>query len=89
LTQIGVYDTGGVGENIRASGANPLASQDPLITSKDNRFLFAVNAGSESISSFSINDDSTLTAASLNVSTSGSSGAQNPVSLTVFENYIA
>jgi len=77
LTQIGVYDTGGVGENIRASGANPLASQDPLITSKDNRFLFAVNAGSESISSFSINDDSTLTAASLNVSTSGSSGAQN------------
>ena len=52
LTQIGVYDTGGVGENIRNSGANPLASQDPLIVSKDQRFVFAVNAGSESISSF-------------------------------------
>ena len=55
LQQIGVYDTGGVGENIRASGANPLASQDPLIVSKDQRFVFAVNAGSESISSFVIN----------------------------------
>ena len=47
LFQIGVYDTGGIGENIRASGANPLASQDPLIVSKDQRFVFAVNAGSE------------------------------------------
>ena len=91
LQQIGIYDTGGVGENIRASGANPLASQDPLIVSKDNRFVFAVNAGSESISSFVINDDYSLTAASLDVSTSGTSGAQNPVSLTIFENtlYVA
>jgi len=42
LEQLGVYDTGGIGENIRASGANPLASQDPLIVSKDQRFVFAV-----------------------------------------------
>lgn len=88
LTEIGVYDTGGVGENIRNSGANPLASQDPLIVSKDQRFVFAVNAGSESISSFSINDDFTLTPASLNVPTTGSSGAQNPVSLTIFEDIL-
>ena len=88
LTEIGVYDTGGVGENIRASGANPLASQDPLIVSKDQRFVFAVNAGSESISSFVINDDFTLTPASLDVSTSGATGAQNPVSLTVFEDIL-
>ena len=88
LVQLGVYDTGGVGENIRNSGANPLASQDPLIVSKDQRFVFAVNAGSESISSFSINDDFSLTPASLNVSTSGSSGAQNPVSLTIYENIL-
>ena len=86
LTQIGVYDTGGVGENIRNSGANPLASQDPLIVSKDNRFVFAVNPGSESISSFVINDDFSLTPASLDVSTTGNSNAQNPVSLTVFDN---
>ncbi len=88
LEQIGVYDTGGVGENIRASGANPLASQDPLIVSKDRRFLFAVNAGSESISSFRINDDYSLTPASLDVSTSGKSSAQNPVSLTLFEDIL-
>jgi len=88
LEQLGVYDTGGIGENIRASGANPLASQDPLIVSKDQRFVFAVNAGSESISSFVINDDFSLTPASLDVSTSGSSGAQNPVSLTIFENIL-
>jgi len=88
LEQIGVYDTGGVGENIRNSGANPLASQDPLIVSKDQRYVFAVNAGSESISSFTINDDFTLTPASLNVSTVGASGAQNPVSLTQFEDIL-
>lgn len=89
LVQIGVYDTGGVGENIRNSGANPLASQDPLIVSKDQRFVFAVNAGSESISSFVINqDDYSLTPADLNVSTSGASGAQNPVSLTIFEDIL-
>lgn len=88
LTQIGVYDTGGVGENIRNSGANPLASQDPLIVSKDHRFVFAVNAGSESISSFSINDDYSLTPATLDISTSGASGAQNPVSLTLYEDIL-
>ena len=88
LTLIDVYETGGVGENIRASGANPLASQDPLIVSKDQRFLFAVNAGSESISSFIINDDFSLTPADLNVSTSGATGAQNPVSLTLFEDIL-
>ena len=88
LVELGVYDTGGVGENIRNSGANPLASQDPLIVSKDQRFVFAVNAGSESISSFIINDDFSLTPASLDVSTSGSSGAQNPVSLTIYENIL-
>ena len=88
LRQIGVYDTGGVGENIRNSGANPLASQDPLIVSRDQRFVFAVNAGSESISSFRINADYSLTPASLDVPTSGYSGAQNPVSLTIYQNIL-
>lgn len=88
LSLIGVYDTGGVGENIRNSGANPLASQDPLIVSKDQRFVFAVNAGSESISSFLINEDYSLTPADLDVSTVGASGAQNPVSLTMFEDIL-
>jgi len=88
LSLLGVYDTGGVGENIRNSGANPLASQDPLIVSKDRRFVFAVNAGSESISSFTINDDFSLEPADLNVPTGGSVGAQNPVSLTQYQDLL-
>ena len=88
LSLLGVYDTGGIGENIRNSGANPLASQDPLIVSKDERFVFAVNAGSESISSFVINEDYSLTPADLNVPTGGASGSQNPVSLTMFEDIL-
>ncbi len=88
LSLLGVYDTGGVGENIRNSGANPLASQDPLIVSKDRRFVFAVNAGSESISSFTINDDYSLSPADLNVPTGGASNAQNPVSLTQYEDIL-
>ena len=88
LSLIAVYDTGGIGENIRNSGANPLATQDPLIVSKDKRFVFAVNPGSESISSFLVNDDFSLTPADLDVSTSGQSGAQNPVSLTIFEDIL-
>jgi len=88
LSLLGVYDTGGVGENIRNSGANPLASQDPLIVSKDRRFVFAVNAGSESISSFTVNDDYSLSPADLGVPTGGNSGAQNPVSLTQYEDIL-
>ena len=83
LVEVGVVNTGGLGENIRNSGANPLASQDPLIVSEDEQFVFAVNTGSETISSFFINDDMTLEARSLNMSTQGSSFAENPVSLTV------
>ena len=84
LVEAGTFETGGLGENIRNSGTNPLASQDPLIVSEDGEFLFAVNTGSESISSFAINqEDMTLEPASLNMSTEGASGGQNPVSLTI------
>ncbi len=88
LEQIGVYETGGLGENIRNSGANPLASQDPLIVSNDNRFVFAVNAGSESVSSFAIQNDMTLDPVSLDVSTTGATNAQNPVSITQYAQYL-
>ena len=87
LIEVGTYPTGGVGENIRASGANPLASQDPLITSEDGRFLFAVNTGSETITSFVVNEDMSLTQVSV-IETVGDSGAENPVSLTVRGNIL-
>ena len=81
LSEIGIYPTGGLGENIRNSGANPLASQDPLIVADDNQLLFAVNPGSDSITSFRIGEDMSLTVASEDVSTRGDSDARNPVSL--------
>ena len=51
LTQAGAYPTGGLG-----SGAG-LGSQDAVIVSEDRRLLFAVNAGSNSISSFRLRDE--------------------------------
>jgi 6-phosphogluconolactonase len=51
LTQAGSYPTGGLG-----SGAG-LGSQDAVIVSEDRRLLFAVNAGSNSISSFRLRDE--------------------------------
>ena len=50
LTPAGSYATGGLG-----SGAG-LGSQGAIVLSKDNRWLFAVNAGSNDISSFQVDD---------------------------------
>lgn len=82
LELVGAFPTGGIGENIRNSGANPLASQDPLIVSGDGRFLYAVNAGSDTVTAMEIASDMSLTAINT-VSTAGVSGMQNPVSLTL------
>jgi 6-phosphogluconolactonase len=51
LTPAGAYPTGGAG-----SGAG-LGSQSAVIVSDDGRLLFAVNAGSNSVSSFRIRPD--------------------------------
>ena len=56
---------------------DPLGSQEALILSADNAFLFVVNAGSNSISSFRVEDDGTL--ALINTA---NSGGTYPVSLT-------
>lgn len=59
LTLMGFFGTNGLGTGPREvscqtpnDGINPLASQGSLVLSRDGRFLFAVNAGSHSISSF-------------------------------------
>lgn len=59
----GLYPTNGKGTGPREvsdatpnDGIDPLASQGSLSLSRDGRFLFAVNAGSNSISSFIITD---------------------------------
>ena len=58
-------------------GADALGSQNPLILSHDNRFLFAVNAGSNTISVFRVRPDG-LTLVDVE-----ESRGEFPVSLTV------
>ncbi len=79
LSPAGTYLTGGQGSG---SGADPLASQGALTLSDDGRFLFAVNAGSNSISMFRVLP-SGLTL--LDVEPSG--GVQ-PVSVTVWGSFV-
>src|SRR6266496_1806412 len=72
----GTFATGGLG-----SGAG-LGSQGALTLDASNRFLFAVNAGSNSITVFQV------TYSGLNfIETTGSAG-QNPISLTSFGNLL-
>jgi len=54
LTQIGTHATGGMGKTIQSGDA--LGSQNPLIVSPDGEWLFAVNAGSNSISVFEMSN---------------------------------
>ena len=62
LKKIGEYPTGGLGSTDfdGAEGLDPLISEGSVVLSDDRRYLFAVNAGSNSVSSFRINDDLTL-----------------------------
>jgi 6-phosphogluconolactonase len=73
LTRIGRFVTGGRGIG---GTVDPLASQYALILSADHRFLFTVNAGSNDVSSFRVNDDGSLELAGLQ-----SAGGVRPVSL--------
>lgn len=61
----------------------PLGSQGALALSKNNGWLFAVNAGSNSVSSFKVNRDGGLTL----VCTKGSWG-KSPNSLSVHDNML-
>ena len=78
------YLTGGSGTGTREvspvtpnDGVDPLASQGSLILSRCGRFLFAVNAGSNSITSFRVMRDGGLVRASV-----VNSGGLQPNSLT-------
>jgi 6-phosphogluconolactonase (cycloisomerase 2 family) len=77
LTRMDSVPTGG-----RGSGphpvfvSDPLESQDAVILSEDNRMLFAVNAGSNQVTSFRVGRGGSLTRVS-----TVASGGQFPVSL--------
>ncbi len=74
LTFVDSVASGGVGAG---TGADPLASQGAVVLSRDNRLLFAVNAGSNSISVFAVSGDR------LDLLDTVASGGTLPVSLTV------
>jgi 6-phosphogluconolactonase (cycloisomerase 2 family) len=57
LTQAGVYSTGGLGGALEGSVVDHLASQGGLTYDSTNRLLYAVNAGSNTISVFAVLDD--------------------------------
>lgn len=71
------YATGGRGSGEKI--VDPLASQGSLILSRNGRFLFAVNAGSNSISSFRVSRSGRLILADVD-----HSGGVRPNSLSVF-----
>ena len=76
LTPAGTAPTGGLG-----TGAG-LGSQGGLILSENNRWLFAVNAGSNSISSFEVRPNG------LSLVGTYSSNGQNPTSLTTSDDVL-
>jgi 6-phosphogluconolactonase (cycloisomerase 2 family) len=82
LTQGGTYPTGGLGTGSLADPNDPLTSQGSLLLSKDHRFLFAVNAGSNEISVLEIDGDRLIAVDRV------ASGGTRPVSVTVRDNLL-
>lgn len=79
LTKAGSISTGGMGSG---GGLDPLASQNSLVLSTDNRWLLAVNAGSHDISVFRVRPDG------LTLVNTIDSGGFFPVSVTVYHNLV-
>ncbi len=77
------YATRGQGTGPIGNGVDPLISQGSLILSRYRRFLFAVNAGSNSITSFRVMHDGGLVLASV-----VNSGGVKPISITVHRNIL-
>ena len=77
LTQAGVYNTGGLGGTLTGSVVDHLASQGSLAYDRENGLLYAVNAGSNTISVFAVFGDHLALRQVL------SSGGSFPVSVAV------
>jgi 6-phosphogluconolactonase (cycloisomerase 2 family) len=75
-------DTGGRGGRNEGAVTDPLASQDSLIYDPHHGLLFAVNAGSDTVSVLSVEDDQVTLRQVL------SSGGIFPVSLAVHDNLL-
>ncbi|MGO8826008.1 MAG: lactonase family protein [Acidimicrobiales bacterium] len=77
LTPDGTYDTGGLGGQLSGSVVDHLASQGSLTYDPGNAVLYAVNAGSDTVSVFAVRGDR------LALRQVVSSGGAFPVSVTV------
>jgi 6-phosphogluconolactonase len=85
LSPAGTFPTGGSGDPVAQPGdppTDPLASQGALILSEDNRFLFAVNAGSDEVSVLAVGKSG------LTLVDQVASGGDRPISLTLHENLL-
>src|SRR4029079_8646835 len=85
LTPAGEFPTGGAGNPIPRPpdpSSDPLASQGALIMSNGNRFLFAVNAGSNEIASLKIKKND------LELVDVVSSGGVRPISLALHDDLL-
>jgi 6-phosphogluconolactonase (cycloisomerase 2 family) len=77
LTRIGAFPTGGLGVG---GTVDPLESQFAVVLSQRHDALFAVNAGSDELSSFRVERDGRLSLVSR-----ASSGGERPVSIAVHD----
>ncbi|HSZ06473.1 MAG TPA: beta-propeller fold lactonase family protein [Solirubrobacteraceae bacterium] len=82
LTQAGVYATGGLGGQLEGSVVDHLASQGSLAYDPQGGLLYAVNAGSDTISVFAVLGDHLALRQVL------SSGGSFPVSIAVHGNLV-
>lgn len=77
LTEAGTYPTGGLGGALEGSVVDHLASQGSLALDAEAGLLFAVNAGSDTITEFAVHGTTLSRVATV------PSGGQFPVSVTV------
>jgi 6-phosphogluconolactonase (cycloisomerase 2 family) len=82
LTQAGTYDTGGRGGQLTGSVADHLASQGSLTYDSEHGLLFAVNAGSNTVSVFRVDGDR------LRLRQVVGSGGRFPVSVAVHDHVV-
>jgi 6-phosphogluconolactonase (cycloisomerase 2 family) len=82
LQQIGSYPTGGDGGQTAGSGADHLTSEGSLVYDRRTGLLYAVNAGSNTITVFRVFGDTLIRTQVV------SSGGQFPVSIAVHGNQV-
>jgi hypothetical protein len=82
LSQAGVFDTGGLGGVLEGSEVDHLASQGSLAYDQADGLLYAVNAGSNTVSVFAVLGDELVLRQVI------SSGGSFPVSIAVFHGLV-